>query len=127
MWGFNDESNKHMAPVYYAVKFVIKLHNWRVYFLQTKEFLKDPSKFAAVAAAATAAPAESAAPAAAAETKKEESEESDDDMGFGLFDWVAPSDGSSVKNELFSEQKIWILNKPSQLCLCLCRHGLLID
>jgi large subunit ribosomal protein LP0 len=49
-----------------------------------KEFLKDPSKFAAVAAAA--------APAAAAsekkeETKKEESEEeSDDDMGFGLFD-----------------------------------------
>jgi len=51
---------------------------------QTKEYLKDPSKFAAVAAAA--------APAAAAvetkeEAKKEESEdESDDDMGFGLFD-----------------------------------------
>ena len=60
-----------------------------LHFLQTKEFLKDPSKFAAVAAAVTAAPAESAAPAAAAETKKEESEESDDDMGFGLFDWVA--------------------------------------
>lgn len=50
-----------------------------------KEYLKDPSKFAAVAAAV--------APAAAAETKaekkveaKEESEEEDDDMGFGLFD-----------------------------------------
>jgi len=50
---------------------------------QTKEYLKDPSKFAAAAAAAAPA-AESAAPAAAA--KKEESEESDDDMGFGLFD-----------------------------------------
>ncbi|RUS72381.1 hypothetical protein EGW08_019861 [Elysia chlorotica] len=53
---------------------------------QTKEYLKDPSKFAAVAAAA--APT-SAAAAPAAETKaaaKEESEESDDDMGFGLFD-----------------------------------------
>jgi len=49
-----------------------------------KEFLKDPSKFAAVAAAA--------APAAAGEEKKEEAkkeeseEESDEDMGFGLFD-----------------------------------------
>jgi large subunit ribosomal protein LP0 len=52
-----------------------------------KEFLKDPSKFAA-AAAATAPAASAAAPAAAkAEAKKEESEpESDDDMGFGLFD-----------------------------------------
>ena len=53
-----------------------------------KEFLKDPSKFAAAAAAA--APAASSAPAAAAapakEEKKEESEEEDDDMGFGLFD-----------------------------------------
>jgi len=49
---------------------------------QTKEYLKDPSKFAAVEAAA--APAAAAAPKA--ETKKEESEESDDDMGFGLFD-----------------------------------------
>ena len=49
-----------------------------------KEFLKDPSKFAAAAAPAAAA----AAPAAAAaESKKEEAkEESDDDMGFGLFD-----------------------------------------
>jgi large subunit ribosomal protein LP0 len=49
-----------------------------------KEFLKDPSKFAAAVAAS--------APAAAAEDKKEEAkkeeseEESDDDMGFGLFD-----------------------------------------
>ncbi|KAL8578853.1 60S acidic ribosomal protein P0 [Nucella lapillus] len=52
---------------------------------QTKEYLKDPSKFAA--AVTTAAPAKSAAAAApAAEAKKEESEESDDDMGFGLFD-----------------------------------------
>lgn len=49
-----------------------------------KEFIKDPSKFAAVAApvAAEAAPA-----AAAKEAVKEESEEEeDDDMGFGLFD-----------------------------------------
>lgn len=47
-----------------------------------KEYLADPSKFAAVAA--------SDAPAAATKEKKEEakeeSEESDDDMGFGLFD-----------------------------------------
>jgi len=48
-----------------------------------KEYLADPSKFAAAAAAA--------APAAAEEEKKEEKkeeseEESDDDMGFGLFD-----------------------------------------
>jgi len=50
---------------------------------QTKEYLKDPSKFAAAVAAAAPAAAESAP---AAEAKKEESEESDDDMGFGLFD-----------------------------------------
>jgi len=42
-----------------------------------KEFLKDPSKFAAVAAPAKEAKKEE---------KKEESEEEDDDMGFGLFD-----------------------------------------
>jgi large subunit ribosomal protein LP0 len=57
---------------------------------QVKEFLKDPSKFAAAAAAAApvaAAPAAAAAAAAPAkEEKKEESEEEDDDMGFGLFD-----------------------------------------
>lgn len=52
---------------------------------QTKEFLKDPSKFAALTAAA--APVTAAAPEAKKEAKKEESEEeSDDDMGFGLFD-----------------------------------------
>jgi len=50
-----------------------------------KEYIADPSKFAAVAAPVAAA----AAPAAAApkkEEKKEESESEDDDMGFGLFD-----------------------------------------
>merc|ERR1711893_499833 len=46
-----------------------------------KEYLKDPSKFAAAAAAAAAAEEKKE------EAKKEESEEeSDDDMGFGLFD-----------------------------------------
>jgi len=50
-----------------------------------KEFIKDPSKFAAAApvAAAAASPAKEAKKEAA---KKEESEEEDDDMGFGLFD-----------------------------------------
>jgi len=50
-----------------------------------KEFLKDPSKFAAAVA-----PVAAAAPAAAAEKKeekkKEESESEDEDMGLGLFD-----------------------------------------
>merc|ERR1739848_454962 len=53
-----------------------------------KEYLADPSKFAAVAAAAAPA-ATAAAPAAAeaaAPAKKESEDESDDDMGFGLFD-----------------------------------------
>jgi len=49
-----------------------------------KEFLADPSKFAAAAAAS--APAAAAAATEAAPAAKEESEESDDDMGFGLFD-----------------------------------------
>ena len=50
-----------------------------------KEFLADPSKFAA--AAASAAPAAGGGGAAKEEAKKEESEEEeDDDMGFGLFD-----------------------------------------
>lgn len=57
---------------------------------QTKEYLKDPSKFASVAVAAApsaaAAKPAAAAPAAKEEAKKEESEESDEDMGFGLFD-----------------------------------------
>jgi len=48
-----------------------------------KEFLADPSKFAAAAAPAAAA---AAAPAAAAAKVEEEEEEEDDDMGFGLFD-----------------------------------------
>jgi len=50
-----------------------------------KEFLADPSKFAAAASAAPAAGG--AAPAAAAAKEPEpESEEEDDDMGFALFD-----------------------------------------
>jgi large subunit ribosomal protein LP0 len=52
-----------------------------------KEYLKDPSKFAAsVAASAPAAGAAAGGAAAKKEEKKEESEEEDDDMGFGLFD-----------------------------------------
>jgi len=54
-----------------------------------KEYLKDPSKFAAKApAAAPAAAAKAAAPAKAAEKEKpkEEEEEGDGDMGFSLFD-----------------------------------------
>merc|ERR1719318_1676709 len=49
-----------------------------------KEYLADPSKFAAAAAATAPAAAAEAAPAAAKEEEPEE--ESDDDMGFGLFD-----------------------------------------
>jgi len=48
-----------------------------------KEYIKDPSKFAA--AAAVAAPA-AAKPAAAKVEEKEETEESDDDIGLSLFD-----------------------------------------
>jgi len=48
-----------------------------------KEYLADPSKFAA--AVATTAPVADAG-GKKEEAKKEESEESDDDMGFGLFD-----------------------------------------
>ncbi|XP_067647913.1 large ribosomal subunit protein uL10 [Eurosta solidaginis] len=52
-----------------------------------KEFIKDPSKFAAAAAAVTPAAGASAAAEKKEEAKKEESEsEEDDDMGFGLFD-----------------------------------------
>jgi len=50
-----------------------------------KEYLADPSKFAAAAAASAPAAAADAAPAAAAKEEEPE-EESDDDMGFGLFD-----------------------------------------
>jgi len=52
---------------------------------KTKEYLKDPSKFAAsVAAPAAASPKKGGE--AKKEEKKEESEEEDEDMGFGLFD-----------------------------------------
>jgi len=52
---------------------------------QMKEYLADPSKFAA--AVKSAAPAAAAAPTVkAAPAKEEEKEESDEDMGFGLFD-----------------------------------------
>jgi len=52
---------------------------------KTKEYLKDPSKFAsAVAAPAAASPKKG--DAKKEEKKKEESEEEDEDMGFGLFD-----------------------------------------
>uniref|UniRef100_A0A1L8DS38 60S acidic ribosomal protein P0 n=1 Tax=Nyssomyia neivai TaxID=330878 RepID=A0A1L8DS38_9DIPT len=52
-----------------------------------KEYIKDPSKFAAIAAS-TAPSVVTAAPAAETkkEEKKEESESEDDDMGFGLFE-----------------------------------------
>ncbi|CAN1163329.1 60S acidic ribosomal protein P0-3 [Linum perenne] len=58
---------------------------------QVKEYLKDPSKFAAaspVTASAGGAPAAAAAPAAAKveEKKAEPEEESDEEMGFGMFD-----------------------------------------
>jgi len=48
-----------------------------------KEYLADPSKFAAAAAPAAVAEAEKPAEA---EKKEESEEESDEDMGFGLFD-----------------------------------------
>ncbi|XP_055683267.1 60S acidic ribosomal protein P0 [Lutzomyia longipalpis] len=52
-----------------------------------KEFIKDPSKFAAAAAVvAPAAKADAPAAEAKKEEKKEESESEDDDMGFGLFE-----------------------------------------
>ncbi|XP_009608105.1 large ribosomal subunit protein uL10 [Nicotiana tabacum] len=54
---------------------------------KVKEYLEDPSKFAAVVAAPVAAAGSGAAPAAAKEEEKEEpAEVSDDDMGFSLFD-----------------------------------------
>jgi len=56
---------------------------------KTKEYLADPSKFAATAAApAAAAPAASGGKGGGKkeEKKPEPEEESDDDMGFGLFD-----------------------------------------
>jgi large subunit ribosomal protein LP0 len=56
---------------------------------QVKEYLKDPSKFAAAvsSSAATAPAPATAAPATTGAKKEEEKEESEDeDMGFGLFD-----------------------------------------
>ncbi|XP_033727031.1 60S acidic ribosomal protein P0-like [Pecten maximus] len=50
---------------------------------RTKEYLADPSKFAAAAPVAAAAPAGTSKKEVA---KVESEEESDDDMGFGLFD-----------------------------------------
>lgn len=49
-----------------------------------KEYIKDPSKFAAAAAAAV--PAAAVAKVEKKEEKKEETEESDDDIGLSLFD-----------------------------------------
>lgn len=57
-----------------------------------KEYLADPSKFAAAAPAASAAteapatPAGSAAEPAAKKEEPKEEESDDEDMGFGLFD-----------------------------------------
>lgn len=52
-----------------------------------KEFIKDPSKFAAAVSASAPAAGAGAAAEKKEEAKKEESEsEEDDDMGFGLFD-----------------------------------------
>jgi len=53
---------------------------------KTKEYLKDPSKFASAVAAPAAAAASPKKGEAKKEEKKEESEEEDEDMGFGLFD-----------------------------------------
>jgi len=51
-----------------------------------KEYIKDPSKFAAVAAPVAAAAGAAAAAPKKEEKKEESEEEEDDDMGFGLFD-----------------------------------------
>ena len=51
-----------------------------------KEYLKDPSKFAAAAPAAAPAKSAAAAPAAAKKEEKKEESEEEGDMGFGLFD-----------------------------------------
>jgi len=54
-----------------------------------KEFLKDPSKFAAAAAAPAAVASAAAAPAASKKEEKKpepEEESGDEDLGFGLFD-----------------------------------------
>ncbi|KAG0576822.1 hypothetical protein KC19_5G110300 [Ceratodon purpureus] len=53
---------------------------------KTKEYLKDPSKFAVAAAPASSESVAVAPTAVKEEEKPEEKEESDDDMGFSLFD-----------------------------------------
>jgi len=53
---------------------------------QLKEYLADPSKFAAAVQSAAPATTAAAAPAAAAPAAAAPAEESDEDMGFGLFD-----------------------------------------
>jgi len=52
---------------------------------EMKEYLKDPSKFAA-AVSAGSAPAAPAAPAAASKKEEVKEESEEEDMGFGLFD-----------------------------------------
>jgi len=52
---------------------------------RAKEYLKDPSKFAA-AAPVTAVSAKAASPAKEEKKKEESEDEGEDDMGFGLFD-----------------------------------------
>lgn len=52
---------------------------------QAKEFVANPSAFAALAPVEAAAPVEDKEDVKEA-AKQEESEDSDDDMGFGLFD-----------------------------------------
>ena len=53
---------------------------------RAKEYIKDPSKFAAVAAAPAAAAGGSPSKKKEEAKKEESEEEEDDDMGFGLFD-----------------------------------------
>ncbi|KAK4778384.1 hypothetical protein SAY87_018571 [Trapa incisa] len=53
---------------------------------EVKEYLKDPSKFAAAAVAPTDSGVAPATTAVKEEEKEEPAEESDDDMGFSLFD-----------------------------------------
>ncbi len=74
------------VPAYFECEFALQIDvtNMCMIWFQMKEYLKDPSKFAAAVTAA--------APAEVVEEKKEEkkveseSEDEDDDMGFGLFD-----------------------------------------
>jgi len=53
---------------------------------QLKEYLKDPSKFAAAVSAGSAPAATATAPAAASKKEEVKEESEEEDMGFGLFD-----------------------------------------